>query len=119
MNNAGKNAGSGVTHWWAQRLTAIALVPLCLWFVAALVRHAGAGRLEVIAWLSDPVSAVLMILMLVATLYHTVLGIEEVIIDYVHKASLRHASLIGVKLLGVLLIAASVFAVLSISIGGR
>lgn len=114
-----KDAGSGVKHWWAQRLTAIALVPLSVWFVAALLQHAGAGRLDVMAWLSDPVSALLMILVLVAALYHAVLGVEEVIIDYVHNAALRHAGLIVLKLLGALLIAASVFAVLLIAMGTR
>ncbi len=111
-----KSAGSGVKHWWAQRLTAIALVPLSLWFVAALVRHAGAGRTDVIAWLQDPVAAVLMIATLAAALYHAVLGLEEVIVDYMHGAA-RQASLILLKLLGALLAVAAVFAVLRIAIG--
>jgi succinate dehydrogenase membrane anchor subunit len=112
-----RNAESGVKHWWAQRLTAIALVPLTVWFVAALIRQAGAGRAELIAWLSDPVAAVLMILFLAAGLYHGVLGIQEVILDYVHAGALRHASLIALKLFGALLIVASVFAVLLIAAG--
>lgn len=113
-----KSGSSGVKHWWAQRLTAIALVPLSVWFVAALVRQAGAGRGDVIAWLHDPVSALLMIVTLVAALYHAVLGLEEVIIDYVHGAA-RQASLIFIKLFGALLVAAAVFAVLLIAVGGR
>ena len=114
-----RNADSGVKHWWAQRLTAIALVPLSLWFVGALVRHAGASRADVIVWLHDPVAAVLMIATLAAALYHAILGVQEVILDYVHAGLLRHASLIALKLFGALLITASVFAVLLIAISGR
>lgn len=114
-----KNAASGVKHWWAQRLTAIALVPLSLWFVAGLIEHAGASRSEVIAWLGDPLAAVLMIVTLVAALYHAVLGVEEVILDYVHGGFARQASLIVLKLFGALLVAASVFAVLLIAASGR
>ena len=114
-----RNAESGVKHWWAQRLTAIALVPLTLWFVADLLRHAGSSRAELIDWLSDPIAAVLMIMLLAAGLYHAMLGVQEVILDYVHGGLLRHASLIAVKLFGALLIAASVFAVLLIAAAGN
>lgn len=114
-----KNAASGVKHWWAQRLTAIALVPLSLWFVAGLIAHAGAGRAEVVSWLADPAVAVLMIVTLVAALYHAVLGVEEVILDYVHAGFARQASLVLLKLFGALLIAAAVVSVLLIAVSGR
>jgi succinate dehydrogenase / fumarate reductase membrane anchor subunit len=113
-----KKAASGVHHWWAQRLTAIALVPLSLWFVAGLVAHAGADRASLIAWLKDPVPAVLMILTLVACLYHAMLGLQEVVVDYVHGAACRSASLIVLKLSGAALIVASIFAVLRIAFVG-
>ena len=78
------SAKEGVQHWWAQRVSAVALVLLGLWFVASLIALAGADHLRVVAWLHGPLAAVLTILMLAAVFYHTALGLQVVIEDYVH-----------------------------------
>ena len=80
------SAKEGVNHWWWQRLTAILLVPLSLWFVGSLwsIVAGGADRDAFADWLSGPVAAVLMLLFLGATFYHLKLGLQVVIEDYVH-----------------------------------
>ena len=79
-------AKEGANHWWWQRLTAILLVPLSLWFVGSLwsIVVGGADRDALVDWLSGPVAAVLMLLFLGATFYHLKLGLQVVIEDYVH-----------------------------------
>jgi len=114
----GAKGAHGFRHWWVQRLTAIALIPLSVWFAAAIVAHAGADRAALAAWLSAPVPAVLMILTIGAGLYHAVLGVEEVIVDYVPGACARLAGIVFVRLAGTTLAAAGVFAVLRIAFVG-
>src|ERR1700739_4247412 len=78
------SAKEGVEHWWAQRLTAIALIPLSLWFVSAVIGLAG-GDLETMQnWVALPLPAILLVLLLIATFYHLSLGLQVVIDDYVH-----------------------------------
>ncbi|MBZ5699453.1 MAG: succinate dehydrogenase, hydrophobic membrane anchor protein [Acidobacteriia bacterium] len=117
MSHRTKGA-KGFHHWWAQRLTAIALIPLSLWFAASVIMHAGADRAALAAWLSSPLSSVLMILTLGATLYHGVLGLGEVIVDYVHCAAARIAALIFIRLFGAALAVAGIFAVLRLAFTG-
>lgn len=112
------SARDGAGHWWAQRLTAIALVPLTLWFVASVVALAGASHAEVVAWLGAPVPAVLMILMIVATFHHAQLGLQVVIEDYIHSEGLKIAGIVLVKFAAAALGLVSVFAVLRIAFGG-
>ena len=97
------SAKSGTGHWWSQRLTAIALVPLTLWFVGAVATRAGANHAEMVAWLSSPWNACLMILLIVATFYHAWLGMQVVIEDYVHDERFKIAGLLLVKGASILL----------------
>ncbi|WP_323993236.1 succinate dehydrogenase, hydrophobic membrane anchor protein [Nguyenibacter sp. L1] len=76
--------GSGVTHWWVERMTAIALVPLSGWFVLQIFRLAGAEHAKVVEWGGKPVNATLLIALLVLTFHHMQLGLEVIIDDYVH-----------------------------------
>jgi len=91
------SAKEGVAHWWAQRLTAVALVPLCLWFVASVVALIGAPYPVFVAWVRNPVEAVLLVLLLLATFHHAQLGLQVVIEDYVHHEPTKLASLLLVK----------------------
>ncbi len=77
------SAKSGVEHFWHQRLTAAALVPLTLWFVWLVARYAGAPHADVVAALSHPINAALMLLFVIAGLYHMVLGLNVVVEDYI------------------------------------
>jgi len=112
------SAKSGTAHWWAQRVTAIALVPLSIWFIASVVALAGANYATVAAWLGSPIPAGLMILLIVATFHHAQLGLQVVIEDYVHHEGLKLASILAVKGAAIVLALASVLSVLTLLFGG-
>jgi succinate dehydrogenase / fumarate reductase membrane anchor subunit len=94
-------------------MTAMALVPLLLWFVAWVVALAGADRAAMVGWLSAPWNATLMILLIGATFHHAQLGLQVVIEDYVHQEGLRIALILVVKGLSWLLAIAATLAVLA------
>jgi succinate dehydrogenase / fumarate reductase membrane anchor subunit len=110
------SAKEGVEHWWVQRMTAVALVPLALWFVIALIGHLGGGYEAAVAWIGSPVPAILLILAVGTSLYHAALGVQVVIEDYVHEEGVKVASLILLRLLCFLLAVAGIFAVLRLSL---
>jgi succinate dehydrogenase / fumarate reductase membrane anchor subunit len=112
------SAKEGVAHWWAQRLTAVALIPLVLWFVIALIGLTGADRATVIAWLHAPLPAIATVLMLIAMFYHMQLGIQVVVEDYVHTEWLKISALVLNKFIAFALAAAGIFAVLRIAFQG-
>jgi succinate dehydrogenase / fumarate reductase membrane anchor subunit len=112
------SAKEGADHWWGQRLSALALVPLSLWFVASLISLAGADYETFTQWVASPLVAVLLILTIVATFYHTLLGLQVVIEDYVHAEGARLALLVLLRFLCYALGLAAVFAVLRIALGG-
>ena len=91
------SAKSGSQHWLVQRVTAVALVPLTLWFVASIIAHAGSDYPVFIAWLRTPFAAGGMILLLIALFHHTALGLQVVIEDYVHSGA-RFAAVIAIQL---------------------
>lgn len=107
-------AHDGVAHWWAQRLTALALVPLTLWFVASIVSLAGADHSTVAEWIAQPIPAVLLVLLIIATFHHAQLGLQVVIEDYIHAEGLKIALILAVKGAAVLLAVVALFAVLRI-----
>ena len=111
------SAKEGVEHWWVQRVTAVALVPLTLWFVASVVRHLGADHASAVVWLGAPLTAIAMILLVVATFVHMALGLQVVIEDYVHHEATKIASLVLVRLACWALGASALFAVLRVAFG--
>ena len=112
------SAKEGVAHWWAQRLTSLALVPLSVWFVASLVANAGADYEAMRAWVGSPLVASLLVLLIVTTFYHVYLGVQVVIEDYVHTEALKIAGLILVKGACIVLAVIALISVLSILFGG-
>ncbi|MGB1580926.1 MAG: succinate dehydrogenase, hydrophobic membrane anchor protein [Nevskiales bacterium] len=110
-------AKEGVEHWWVQRLTAVALIPLSLWFVFSVACLAGAEREAVLAWVAAPLNAVGLILFLVTLFHHSQLGVQVVIEDYIHTEFTKISLLVLVKFAHVALAVAAVFAVLKISLG--
>ena len=111
------SAKEGVEHWWTQRMTAVALVPLALWFVATLVGHLGADQAAAIAWLRSPIPATAMALLVIASFAHMALGVQVVIEDYVHHEGVKIASLVALRLACWALAAAALVAVLRIALG--
>jgi len=111
------SAKEGVAHWWRQRVSALALVPLTLWFVIALIGLIGADHAAFVAWVRSPMPAVFLVLLLVATFYHTALGLQVVIEDYIHGEVARLAALLIMRLLCVLFAVRGIFAVLKMALG--
>ena len=112
------SAKSGTGHFWMQRLTAIALIPLTLWFVAALASMGSVGYAEAVEWVKSPITAVLLLALIAATFHHMQLGLQVIVEDYVHVEWLKIASLIVMKCGSVLLGFAAAFAVLKVAFGG-
>lgn len=112
------SAKEGVAHWWAQRVTAVALIPLALWFVASIVALTGAGHDAVVSWLHAPFPAIVMVLLLIAASYHMSLGVQVVIEDYVHTEWLKISALMLNRFVAFVLAAAGIFAVLRIAFQG-
>tara|TARA_A100001037_G_scaffold189086_1_gene169293 strand:- start:2448 stop:2825 length:378 start_codon:yes stop_codon:yes gene_type:complete len=110
------SAKTGTAHWWAQRLTALALVPLVIWFVVSMIVVTGADHEAAVAFISIPINAVLLILLIVATFRHGQLGLEVVIEDYIHTKWLEVALIIAVKGAAVFLGVTSVYAVIAIAL---
>ena len=99
------SAKEGVTHWWWQRVTAIALIPLGVWFVYCALTLLPVDHAEAAAWLHSPIQAALFILFSGAMSWHAFLGLQVVIEDYVHTEWLKFSLLIGIKLVLILLFA--------------
>ncbi|MBO0711314.1 MAG: succinate dehydrogenase, hydrophobic membrane anchor protein [Acetobacteraceae bacterium] len=91
------SAKSGSGHWWAERVTALALVPLTLWFICAAVRLLGASHDEVLAWIANPFVIVGLIALLLATFHHIQIGLQAVVDDYVHVEGVRLVLLLLIK----------------------
>lgn len=111
------SAKEGVGHWWHQRLTAVALVPLTLWFGFSVALLGSADYYTVIDWVAHPVNAVLLILLLAVGFWHGALGVKEVIEDYVAGEGKKLFLLLAVQLAAVVLALAGIFAVLRIALG--
>jgi succinate dehydrogenase / fumarate reductase, membrane anchor subunit len=111
------SARAGVHHWWAQRLTAIALIPLVVWFAISLVMMSGADYGAVRAWIGSPMVMVLLILTIAVGLHHGQLGLQVVIEDYVHGDGSKLALIVAVRFIAVLFGLAAIVAVLRIGFG--
>lgn len=110
------SARGGTHHWWGQRLTSLALLPLTIWFALSAVGLAGASHAQALAFIAAPLNAVLMIATLLLSFHHTNAGLQVVIEDYVRSPGMRVAALLAVKAVCGLLAIASVFAVLRIAV---
>lgn len=107
-------AHTGTAHWFAQRLTAVALVPLTFWFVSAIIGLRDKNYHDFVEWLGTPMAAIGMLLFVLTALYHAVLGLSEVVEDYVHKACMKTVLLTGLKFGGIVLALMTVLALLRI-----
>ena len=111
-------AKEGVSHWWSQRVTSVALLLLGLWFVASLLRIPNFSYEVVITWIAMPVNAVLLLLLIATLVHHSQLGVQVVVEDYVHHHGLKVATLLLLTFAHVALAALAIFAVLRIAFGG-
>lgn len=111
------SAKEGAGHWWMQRVTAVALIPLGLWFAASLIALLGADYEVARAWLSLPRNTVLMALFLGIMFHHSWLGVQVVVEDYVHGEGLKLLTMLILQFLHVALGAYAFYVVLRIGFG--
>jgi succinate dehydrogenase / fumarate reductase, membrane anchor subunit len=112
------SARDGTHHFWLIRLTSLALIPLSLWWIAAVIGHAGADYATFTNWVREPITAILLVLTVGVSFYHIALGVQTVIEDYVHHEGGKLALLIAVKFACVLFGVTGIFSVLRIAFGG-
>ncbi|MCB1782468.1 MAG: succinate dehydrogenase, hydrophobic membrane anchor protein [Alphaproteobacteria bacterium] len=110
------SAHHGAEHWMAQKITALANIPLVLWMVWSFINNQGMSYVEFRFWLADPFNAVMMILAVISVFYHAVLGSQVIVEDYIHIRWFRNLKLIGQKLFFFALGAACIFSVLKIAL---
>jgi len=111
------SAKQGSHHWWHQRLTALALVPLSLWFMYALLSMANADYATVVQWIRLPYVTILLILFIISLFYHAQLGIQVVIEDYIGSEWQKITSIILVNFLVILGALASILSILNVFFG--
>ena len=115
---SGLGTTSGVSHWWIQRVTAIALIPLVLWMVFSVAAHTGDDYASVAAWFAEPFTTTMLTLFVFTAFFHASLGLTVVIEDYVHHEGIKIAALIGMKLVLVLLGTSSILSILRVAFAG-
>ena len=112
------SAGHGTQHWWAQRVSSVALVPLTLFFVVPFARALGSGHQHVLALYANPFNAVVAVLFLAVAFHHLAQGVQAVIEDYVHAKAWRTGLLLGNSMFCFAFALAGIFAVLKIAFAG-
>ncbi len=114
------SAKDGTGHWWAQRVSSVALGPLMLWLVWSLVQMAragGADYLAVVDWVSVPFNTVALLLLVPTLLYHSHLGVQVVIEDYIHADGVKVVALLAQKFIHAAFAVAGILAILRLSLG--
>ena len=111
------SAKSGTEHFWMQRVTAIANIPLIIFFVIFIIAHLGATRAELVASLGNPFVAILLVLTFLSVLWHMRLGLQVVIEDYVHGHATKVLALLANTFVTALLGVAALYAILKMSFG--
>ena len=111
------SAKYGTAHWWAQRVTAVALIPLTLWFVFSLLSLPDLDYDLVRTWLSVPISGFLATLLVAVLAYHSYLGTTVIVEDYVAGAGMKVLILMLLRFLYILAGGAAIFAILRVVLG--
>ena len=112
------SAGDGTAHWWQQRVTAVALALLGLWFAVSLVGAEFGDRAALLAWIARPLNAALLVLLVLTAAWHSQLGTRVIAEDYVH-GTFKVPLLVALQFIHAIAAAVGVVAVLQIAIGGR
>ena len=111
-------AKNGTGHWWLQRMTSLALIPLSYWLLVLLDYSFNAPYEQMLDWLSSPVNFLAMMLWISAVCYHAALGLQVVIEDYVSNQQIQKLSIVGVQITFLVLALASIWALIQIFIAG-
>jgi len=112
------STSDGVKHWWMQRMTAVALVPLTLWVVFAVAAHSGESYATVAAWFAQPFTTTMLTLFVFTAFLHASQGLTVVIEDYIHHDGVKVTVMVGMKLVLVLLGTSSILSILRTAFAG-
>jgi succinate dehydrogenase / fumarate reductase membrane anchor subunit len=110
-------AHTGTGHFWHQRVTAVAGIPLTIAFVVIIVALLGRSHAAVVQILGSPIVAIIMLLFIINTVYHMWIGMQEIVLDYVHEDKLKLVTLMANTFFCFAIALASVFAILKLSFG--
>lgn len=110
------SAHEGADHWIMQKITAIANIPLVIWLIWSIIGLNGASYEQFTGWLSQPINAILMILLIISVCYHAKLGAQVITEDYISKECFKNFKLIGQKLFFFAIAVACIFSVLKIAV---
>ncbi len=106
---------AGSRHWWLQRVCALPLIPLTLWFVFAIRDHIGAGHQAVAAWIAQPVVAAALIVYLACLFFHAHLGVQVIVEDYMPSRRARAKTLLAMKAVHIVAATVAIVSVLRIA----
>jgi len=112
------SAKDGTSNWITHRMTALANIPLTIFFVVSFVGNVGKGHAEWVAWIKQPLVSVLLILFIANFTHHMRSGLQEVIEDYVHDHGMKFTATLVNKFVCIIIAAISIFSILRISFGG-
>jgi succinate dehydrogenase / fumarate reductase, membrane anchor subunit len=109
--------GHGTTHWWQQRVSAIALAPLSIWLVVGLAYVPIDDRPSMVHWIRGGVHALLLVALILAAAQHSYLGTRVIVEDYVSRFKVRAVTVVMLQFTHVVLAGAGVLSVLRIALG--
>lgn len=112
------SAKDGTSHWWMQRVTAVLLAPLSIWFMLCALPLLAADYADARVWLAQPLNAFLLLALVLAALYHALLGVQVVIEDYIHTRWVEVTLLTMIRLIAFLAALATSLAIVRIAVGG-
>ena len=112
------SAKEGTEHWWMQRVTAVAMALLGTWFLWSLAGITAFTQADLVAWVGQRANAIMLLLLSITLAWHSMLGVQVVIEDYVHGSAMKVLALMLNKFTHVLLATAAVLAVLKVALGG-
>jgi len=117
VRGLGPTKEGGIGHWWAERMTAIALIPLTIWFVISAISMVGADYVQFRAWVGAHGNPVLLILFAITVYHHGQLALQVIIEDYIHHEAVHFTALIGVKMAAFFLAVFTVFSIVKLTLG--
>ena len=112
-------SGDASHHFWVQRISALALIPLVIWISFGIASLPEADYATVVSWLQSPINGIITLVFVVVSFYHAQLGLQVIIEDYVSSHSVRLFGVLSIKFLSYFLIAAGVYSVIKITLGGQ